>query len=165
MARTAAEWTVLRPAAAHADKATLTVKDDGSVLASGIHAGVDRYVIDLPLSDGAITGVRLEALPDPSLPKGGPGRDYYGNFVLTGFHLTVDDGHGETPVTFSNAASDDQNGGDVKDLLKPPKRTVRARRGPRLVGRRDPRRDPSPASGGVRACDANCRRQMAPTHA
>ena len=32
-----------------------------------------------------ITGIRLEALPDPSLPKGGPGRDYYGNFVLTGF--------------------------------------------------------------------------------
>ena len=48
MARTAAEWTVIRPAAAHADKASLTVKDDGSVLASGIHAGVDRYVIDLP---------------------------------------------------------------------------------------------------------------------
>ena len=43
--------------------------------------------------------------------------------MLTGFHLTVDDGHGETPVTFSNAASDDQNGGDVKDLLKPLERT------------------------------------------
>jgi mono/diheme cytochrome c family protein len=123
IARTASDWTALRPAAAHADKATLTVRDDGSVLASGIHAGVDRYVIDLPLSDETITGIRLEALPDPSLPKGGPGRDYYGNFVLTGFHLSVDDGHGETPVTFSNAASDDQNGGDIKDLLKPPERT------------------------------------------
>ncbi len=123
IARTASDWTALHPAAAHADKATLTVRDDGSVLASGIHAGVDRYVIDLPLSVGTISGIRLEALPDPSLPKGGPGRDYYGNFVLTGFHLSVDDGHGEKPVTFSDAASDDQNGGDIKDLLKPPERT------------------------------------------
>ena len=70
-----------------------------------------------------ITAVRLEALPDPSLPKGGPGRDHYGNFVLTGFHLTVDDGHGEASVTFSNRASDDQNGGDIEDLLKLPERT------------------------------------------
>jgi hypothetical protein len=123
VSQTASQWTVLRPISAHADKATLLVRDDGSVLASGVHAGVDRYVVDLPLAEGAITGVRLEALPDASLPKGGPGRDYYGNFVLTGFHLTLDDGHGETPVTFSNAASDDQNGGDVTDLLKPPERT------------------------------------------
>jgi mono/diheme cytochrome c family protein len=95
MAATASEWTVLRPTAAHADRATLSLRDDGSVLASGVHAGVDRYVIDLPMSAGAITGVRLEALPDESLPKGGPGRDYYGNFVLTGFRLTVDDGKTE----------------------------------------------------------------------
>jgi hypothetical protein len=124
MAQTATQWAAIKPSAAHADKATLTVRDDGSVLASGVHAGVDRYVLDLSLPDGsAITGVRLEALPDASLPKGGPGRDYYGNFVLTGFHLTLNSGHDDAPVTFSDAASDDQNGGDVKDLLKPPERT------------------------------------------
>ena len=27
--------------------------------------------------------------PTPSLPQGGPGRDYYGNFVLTGFTVTA----------------------------------------------------------------------------
>ena len=34
-----------------------------------------------------MTAIRLEALPDPSLPKGGPGRDPYGNFVLNGIEI------------------------------------------------------------------------------
>ena len=112
-------WTALTPASAHADTATLTVKNDGSVLASGIHAGRDRYVVDVPLPEGAITGFRLEALPDPSLPKGGPGRDYYGNFVLTGFKIDLIDAHGTSSVHLTKAATDDQTGGDVTDLLTP----------------------------------------------
>jgi hypothetical protein len=121
MANTASQWKALRPVTAHADKATLAVKDDGSVLASGLHGGLDRYQLDVTLPEGVITGVRLEALPDPSLPKGGPGRDYYGNFVLTTFQLET--GEANTPATFSDAAADDQNGSDVKDLLLPPGRT------------------------------------------
>ena len=34
-----------------------------------------------------VTAIRLEALPDPSLPKGGPGRDPYGNFQMNGFEV------------------------------------------------------------------------------
>jgi hypothetical protein len=117
------KWARLTPASAHADTATLTVKDDGSVLASGVHAGRDRYTVDVTLPDGAITGFRLEALPDQSLPKGGPGRDYYGNFVLTGFRIDLVDAHGTSPVHLTKAATDDQTGGDVMDLLAPSGRT------------------------------------------
>ena len=66
------------------------MKDDGSVLASGIQRRRRPYVDRAPRCPRErITGIRLEALPDPSLPQGGPGRDYYGNFVLTGFQSTV----------------------------------------------------------------------------
>ena len=37
-----------------------------------------------------ITAVRLEALPDPSLPKGGPGRDLYGNFQVNGVEIEAE---------------------------------------------------------------------------
>ncbi len=114
------QWTTLTPVSAHARAATLTVEADGSVLASGPEPGSDEYVVEAELPEGTVSGVRLEALPDPSLPKGGPGRDYYGNFVLTAFHVEMLDGGAAVPVAFSSAASDDQAGGDVTDLLKPP---------------------------------------------
>jgi hypothetical protein len=37
----------------------------------------------------SITAIRLEALPDPSLPKGGPGRDPYGNFQINGVEIAA----------------------------------------------------------------------------
>src|SRR5690606_24868454 len=76
------DWTRLVPVAVHATAATLAARPDGSVLASGKHPGSDEYIVEAELPEGALTGLRLEALPDASLPKGGPGRDYYGNFVL-----------------------------------------------------------------------------------
>ena len=124
MAALAAQWTTLTPVATHATTATLTKKDDGSVLASGLQAGSDRYQVELSIPEGTFTGIRLEALPDPSLPKGGPGRDYYGNFVLTGFHVDLLNGRETTAVKFGKAASDDETG-DVNDLIVPPPRSVR----------------------------------------
>ena len=87
MARPAAQWTTLTPVAAHATRPRSRRRTTVRCWPPAIHAGVDRYVMELALPEGTITGIRLEALPDPSLPKGGPGRDYYGNFVLTGFHV------------------------------------------------------------------------------
>jgi uncharacterized protein DUF1553/uncharacterized protein DUF1549/cytochrome c len=124
MVALATQWTILTPIATHATTATLTKKDDGSVLASGVQAGSDRYQVELTLPEGTFTGIRLEALPDPSLPKGGPGRDYYGNFVLTGFHVDLLSGRETTAVKLSKAASDDETG-DVNDLIVPPPRSVR----------------------------------------
>ena len=115
------QWMPLTPDRASATGATLTVRPDHSILASGRHPGSDEYVIESRLPEGLLTGFRLEALPDPSLPGGGPGRDYYGNFVLTGFRVEIlSPGAGSSePVAFSRAASDDSAGGDVTELLKP----------------------------------------------
>ena len=49
----------------------------------------ETYTVAAALPATAVTALRLEALPDPSLPQGGPGRDYYGNFALTGFTATL----------------------------------------------------------------------------
>jgi hypothetical protein len=65
-----------------ANGTTLTAAADGSVLASGKNPDTDTYTLDAKAPVGGITAIRLEALPDPSLPQGGPGRDYYGNFMI-----------------------------------------------------------------------------------
>lgn len=68
---------------------TLTLKEDLSVLASGESPATTQY--DLTFNSLAalvgegksITAIRLEVLPDDSLPSRGPGRAGNGNFVLT----------------------------------------------------------------------------------
>jgi hypothetical protein len=77
------DWHPLHPD--HADStggSTLTIATDGSVLASGANPEADTYAITASVPLKEITGIRIEALPDPSLPRGGPGRDYYGNFMI-----------------------------------------------------------------------------------
>ena len=84
-------WTVLRPrSAASAGRATLVLQPDGSVLASGKCPSPDTYTIIAETELDTITGIRVEALPDPSLPSGGPGRCYNGNFALAEFVLTAE---------------------------------------------------------------------------
>ena len=61
---------------------TLTINADDSVLASGTNPETDTYTITANVPLRQITGIRLEAIPDPSLPCGGPGRDYYGNLMI-----------------------------------------------------------------------------------
>jgi hypothetical protein len=69
--------------------ATLTRQEDGSVLATGKSPDHDTYVLAATLPGGAITAIRLEALADPSLTKGGPGRASNGNFALSDFAMRV----------------------------------------------------------------------------
>ena len=119
MRETDAMWTAVPPDKARADAATLTAQEDGSVIASGKHPGVDRYQVEGPIKEGLVTGIRLEAIPDESLPQGGPGRDAYGNFVVTGFKVELITTDGKTaPVTFADAVADDWTNGKVTDLLK-----------------------------------------------
>ena len=89
------EWTVLKPTAASADLPLLTIQDDDSILVSGDMSKRDLYDIKFASassqsstnSKAAWTALRIEALPDPSLPKNGPGRVYYegpfGDFFLS----------------------------------------------------------------------------------
>jgi hypothetical protein len=71
-------------------KTTLTALPDGSRLAGGPQPKHDRYVITIRPPAAVVSGLRLEVLPDDSLPGKGPGRSARGNFVLS--ELAVDGG-------------------------------------------------------------------------
>jgi len=68
--------------------ATLTKQDDKSVLVSGKLAK-DVYTFVAPVELQSITGLKLEALTDPSLPANGPGRAPNGNFVIHELKATI----------------------------------------------------------------------------
>jgi mono/diheme cytochrome c family protein len=76
-------WKVLAPKKLTATGGVvLTPMRDGSVMASGPNPGETVYTLEAATALPLVTAIRLEALPDPSLPKAGPGRDVYGNFQL-----------------------------------------------------------------------------------
>src|SRR5581483_1126699 len=64
-------WSILRPTEMHSQlKATLNLQSDGSILASGEQGqGDDTYTIIAPVDIPHIVALRLEVLPDPSLPS------------------------------------------------------------------------------------------------
>ena len=61
---------------------TFTRLADGSILVGGPSPANDVHTLLLRAGTPEITAVRIEALPDDSLPAGGPGRSGNGNFVL-----------------------------------------------------------------------------------
>jgi hypothetical protein len=81
-------WKILVPASMKTTGgATLSLEKDGSILVSGVNPSHETYVIEATSSLSGITGIRLEALPHASLPRGGPGRDAYGNFFLSALEV------------------------------------------------------------------------------
>ncbi|MEQ1826941.1 MAG: PSD1 and planctomycete cytochrome C domain-containing protein [Pirellula sp.] len=63
--------------------AIFTQQADGSFLASGANADSDQYKLEIAVFAPKITGIRLDALTDSTLPKGGPGRAPNGNIGLS----------------------------------------------------------------------------------
>jgi hypothetical protein len=85
-----ARWTPLASQSVSATNGVvLSALSDGSVLASGPNPKLTSYSVTATTPLQGITALRLEALPDPSLPKGGPGRDAYGDFRVTGLDLRI----------------------------------------------------------------------------
>jgi hypothetical protein len=86
-----ANWVVLDPSSVTAiNTTTFTKLSDLSILAGGPTPDTDIYTVTAPTSLTGITGIRLEALEDPSLPHGGPGRwPGNGNFVLSEFEVSI----------------------------------------------------------------------------
>ena len=83
-------WTPLEPVGfVSAGGATLTKQKDGSVLAGGENPSPDTYTITAITELVGITAIRLEGLPDESLPANGPGRAVNGNFALTEFRVSA----------------------------------------------------------------------------
>ncbi len=82
------KWLIVDAESAKSDGgASLTRQEDGSYLVSGKNASHDVYTFVVQTKQKGITAVRLDALADPSLPKGGPGRAPNGNFALSDFQL------------------------------------------------------------------------------
>ena len=104
------EWTLLKVVKAEsAGGATLTVQPDGSFLASGANPDRDTYTITAATNLERIDTLRLEAMSDPSLPHGGPGRFAdNGNFTL--YEIRVSARGVSVPLRDVNATYS-QNGG------------------------------------------------------
>ncbi len=105
-------WTTLDPSEIKAvNGATLTKLEDKSVLAAGANSETETYIITTKTDLKNITALRLEAMTDASLPKGGPGRDPYGNFLLTGIEVEATPANSKPQViAFKSASVDNQAG-------------------------------------------------------
>lgn len=91
-----------------ASGATIKLLDDQSLLVQGAGSDKETYTVKLPLQPSRLTAIRLEAIPDKSLPKGGVGRSHNdGNFVLTSIKIETQDSQGQTvPLKISRAVAD-----------------------------------------------------------
>jgi hypothetical protein len=119
-------WSILEPAEFKSSgKTRLEKLDDRSLFASGDQTTHEIYTVTAPapaMSGNGFTALRLEALADPRLPLGGPGRDPYGNFVLSGLELAVAPGGDLSkaqPVKLKDAVANDFAGRvDVRQLFR-----------------------------------------------
>jgi hypothetical protein len=81
-------WSFARPIKVTSNLPHLKILDDDSILASGDSTKQDKFqvVLNPKVGDSPILAIRLETLPDKSLPAGGPGLTYYegtkGDFFL-----------------------------------------------------------------------------------
>lgn len=107
-------WAALEVSSARSLAGTkLDRQPDESWLASGENPATDTYVIEGRASgQQSVTSVRIEAVPDPSLPRGGPGRDVYGNFSLTSVRLESGE---KQPIAVALAKADDGHVKKAKD--------------------------------------------------
>jgi hypothetical protein len=85
----AVAWQTLIPTKLQTNLPRLEVLEDGSIFSTGDITKRDVFSLTFPLDklDRPIVAIRLEVLPDDSLPASGPGRCYYegrrGDFFLS----------------------------------------------------------------------------------
>jgi mono/diheme cytochrome c family protein len=101
--------------------ATLRKTNDQSVVVGGLNPSNDVYTIVANVDLKQISGLRLEVMPDASLPKKSVGRHSNGSFVLTAFEATVapkDNLDAAEPLIFSKAEADySQNGYSITNVI------------------------------------------------
>jgi hypothetical protein len=96
----ATAWHALKPHELTSNLPKLELLDDGSIFSSGDITKRDVYTLKVDLGkqsglkpDQPITALRLEVIPDPRLPEGGPGRAFYegrkGDFFLSELAVTT----------------------------------------------------------------------------
>jgi hypothetical protein len=87
-----AAWQSLTPVELiSAGGATLTAQDDSSIVVSGENPNQDTFTIAARTDQAGITALRLETIPDPSLPQASAARSPAGDFRLTRFSATAQD--------------------------------------------------------------------------
>ena len=75
-------WKSLRPVSLTSKAGATLTSDREGVVSAQPGQKQDVYTLEFPASTGKITALRLEAIPDNSLPNGGPGYAA-GNFAVT----------------------------------------------------------------------------------
>ena len=115
-------WQVLTPAEIKSEQgSTLTVQNDGSVLASGTRPDKDTYTLTFRGDFAATTGLRLEVLTDSSLPMQGPGRQDNGNLHLNELVVKIaakDKPAAAMPLKLANPRADfNQQGWSIEMAL------------------------------------------------
>jgi hypothetical protein len=99
----AVHWVVAKPSALKTNLPKLTAQPDGSILAGGDMTKRDVYDLSFQPEKG-IRALRLEVLPDSSLPRNGPGRVFYegafGDFHLSEITMSA----GGKPVRLKGAS-------------------------------------------------------------
>jgi len=102
----ARHWSVIRPTTMHSTMPILRQQPDGSILATGDVTKRDIYRLHFKIDEvqSPITAVRLEVLPHPLLPAGGPGMAFYegrrGDFFLSELTATFN----QSSVMFQDAS-------------------------------------------------------------
>jgi mono/diheme cytochrome c family protein len=105
-------WRVLNLTNAYSTGgSSYTNLPDGSLLGTGVNPIYDTISVEADTDLTGITAVLLEVLPDPSLPKNGPGRwGQTGNFILDEFAFAAAPKSGPMPATtnlfFAGATAD-----------------------------------------------------------
>jgi mono/diheme cytochrome c family protein len=103
------KWVTLVPEKAVAESgATITKNEDGSLIVSGPNAKRDTFVLTVRTDLAAITGFKLEALPDPAFANNGAGRADNGNFVLSEIKLE----HAGKAIRLGGISADFEQGKD-----------------------------------------------------
>jgi len=109
------QWHAIKPTAANSKAgAKLEIQPDNSILVTD-KLDKDEYVVVIDTELRGVTGLRIEALTDKSLPGQGPGRAKNGNFVLS--ELRVLDSTG-SPIELANPQADfNQDGYPPENVL------------------------------------------------
>ena len=126
------QWQPLEPVHVRSTHGTTFSRlEDGTWLTGGPTPAKDTFIIESPLAAGLLSGIRLEVLPDASLPGGSVGRNDNGNFVLTRVEaeLTAPSLAQPVKLTFTEAEADySQKGYGIESLIpeEPAKKAKRA---------------------------------------
>jgi len=101
------EWTPLAAdSMVSLNGAKLSPRSDGAILATDKNPDADTYTLTFTKLPAAVTALRLEVLPDDTLPNKGPGRAGNGNFVLSELILKIKLGEQEeVAVPLLNASA------------------------------------------------------------